>query len=216
VLVLLDLDNTLVDRRGAFTTWARDFVAGLGGDAADLDWLIAADRDGYRPRAELAAQMRERFRLSTPVTDLVNRLRHGLVEHIETYPGVLESLDALVRTGAAVEVVSNGTVAEQMRKLRRTGLLRYSPRPVISEAVGREKPHRLIFDTALSRAGHRPEQSWMVGDHPVADMTGAHRIGIRTGWVSHHRPWPHPWTPGVIRPTTEEVLRHIAADHRPG
>ena len=48
---MLDLDNTLVDRRGAFTTWASDFVAGLDGDSSDLEWLIAADKDGYRPRA---------------------------------------------------------------------------------------------------------------------------------------------------------------------
>ena len=62
---MLDLDNTLVDRRGAFTTWASNFVAGLDGDSSDLEWLIAADRDGYRPRAELAALIRERFGLNT-------------------------------------------------------------------------------------------------------------------------------------------------------
>lgn len=46
VLVLLDLDNTLVDRRGAFTMWASDFVAGVDGDTTDLEWLITADQDG--------------------------------------------------------------------------------------------------------------------------------------------------------------------------
>ena len=216
MLVLLDLDNTLVDRRGAFTTWARDFVAGLDGGATDLDWLIAADQDGYRPRAELAGLMRERFRLSTPVPDLVNRLRHELLEHIEIYPGVLGSLDTLVQMGSVLVVVTNGNVAQQMRKLYRTGLLRYSPHPVISEAVGVKKPHRSIFQAALSRTGHRPEQSWMVGDHPVADMAGAHQLGIRTGWVSHHHPWPNTWTPDVAGTTTENVLQHIIAENPPG
>ena len=34
---MLDLDNTLVDRRGAFTTWARDFLAGVDGNTTDLE-----------------------------------------------------------------------------------------------------------------------------------------------------------------------------------
>ncbi|MGX5359847.1 HAD family hydrolase [Kocuria sp. KH4] len=212
---MLDLDDTLVDRRGAFTSWASDFVAGLDGDASDLEWLIAADQDGYRPRAELAALMRERFHLSTPVPGLVDSLRHELHERIEAYPGVLETLESLVAKGAALVVVTNGNVAQQLHKLRRTGLLRYSPHPVISEAIRAKKPHRLLFDTALSQAGHRPEQSWMVGDHPVTDMTGAHQIGIRTGWVSHHQLWPHPWVPEVTGPTTTDVLQHIMAKDVP-
>ena len=211
---MLDLDNTLVDRRGAFTTWASNFVAGLDGDSSDLEWLIAADKDGYRPRAELAALIRERFGLNTSVAHLVDVLRHELLEHIEVYPGVLQALDTLVGSGAVLVVVTNGAVDQQMRKLHRTGLLSYSPQPVISEAVGSKKPHRLIFDTALSQAGHRPEQSWMVGDHPVTDMAGAHQIGIRTGWVNHHQSWPHPWTPVVTGPTTKDVLQQIMAkDH---
>jgi putative hydrolase of the HAD superfamily len=113
-------------------------------------------------------------------------------------------------------VVTNGTVTQQMRKLRRTSLLGYSPHPVISEAVGAKKPHRLLFDTALSQTGHRPEQSWMVGDHPVTDMAGAHQLGIRTGWVSHHQRWPHPWNPDLRGATTEEVLQHIIAQVNPG
>ena len=77
---MLDLDNTLVDRRGAFATWARDFVGGFDGDTSDLEWLIAADQDGYRPRAELAVLIRQRFHLNTPVPDLVDSLRHELLK----------------------------------------------------------------------------------------------------------------------------------------
>lgn len=216
MLVLLDLDNTLVDRRGAFTAWARDFVADLHGDATDLEWLITADKDGYRPRADLAEQMLERFHLNTPVADLVDHLRHELLEHLEVYPGVIDTLDALVESGAALVVVSNGTVDQQMKKLQLTGLLRFNAHPVISEQVGVKKPHRLIFDTALSQSGHHSASSWMVGDHPVADMAGAHQIGIRTGWVSHHRPWPHAWAPDVTGPSTVDVLQHIIATGLPG
>ena len=145
----------------------------------------------------------------------MDSLRNELLERIEAYPGVHEALETLVEKGAALVVVTNGNVAQQLHKLRRTGLLRYSPQPVISEAVGAKKPDRLLFETALSQAGYRPEHSWMVGDHPMTDMTGAHQVGIRTGWVSHHQLWPHPWVPDVIGPTTKDVLQHIMAKDTP-
>jgi putative hydrolase of the HAD superfamily len=50
-LLLVDLDNTLVDRAGAFARWAREFASAHGGGAADVQWLVTADRDGLFPRA---------------------------------------------------------------------------------------------------------------------------------------------------------------------
>jgi hypothetical protein len=43
VLLLIDLDNTLIDRTGAFKGWAVEYVTTLGGDSADAEWIIAAD-----------------------------------------------------------------------------------------------------------------------------------------------------------------------------
>jgi FMN phosphatase YigB (HAD superfamily) len=66
-LLLIDLDNTLVDRAGAFDRWAREFMSARevasagevasarGGGAADAEWLVAADRDGLESRERLAA-----------------------------------------------------------------------------------------------------------------------------------------------------------------
>jgi hypothetical protein len=53
--LLVDLDNTLIDRAGAFARWAREFTSARGGSAADAAWLVAADRDGLEPRERLAA-----------------------------------------------------------------------------------------------------------------------------------------------------------------
>jgi putative hydrolase of the HAD superfamily len=43
-LLLLDLDNTLVDRAAAFRRRAAGFAASVGGAAAGADWLVTADR----------------------------------------------------------------------------------------------------------------------------------------------------------------------------
>ena len=62
-LLLVDLDNTLIDRAGAVDRWAQDFVSARGGDAGDAAWLVAADRDGLEPRERFAGMIAERFGL---------------------------------------------------------------------------------------------------------------------------------------------------------
>jgi len=46
-----------------------------------------------------------------------------------------------------------------------------------SALLGYEKPHPEAFGLALEAAG-RPEEVWMVGDNPEADVAGAERVGI--------------------------------------
>ncbi len=46
-----------------------------------------------------------------------------------------------------------------------------------SAAMGYEKPNRKSFEIALESCG-RPDQVWMVGDNPVADVAGAEAVGI--------------------------------------
>jgi 5'-nucleotidase len=175
MILLADLDNTLVDRRAAFTAWTSAFVDAIGGSTDDETWLLSEDADGYRPRATLAQLMIERFRLATDRDRLVERLLHEHVDFIHTYPGVRSSLEALAAQGTPVVVVTNGTVTQQNAKLSRTGLLTLVDAVVISEAVGVKKPDQRIFAIALDQARRLggAGTTWMVGAHPVAHIAGA-------------------------------------------
>lgn len=214
--LLIDLDNTLVDRAGAFRRWAEQYVvearlsarAGASTewqtDSANIAWLLAADRDGYTPRDELAAAMAIRFGLSEGVDRLVDRLLFEHVQYVRPYDGVRERL---ARLNAVV--VTNGTIAQQEAKLREAGLHRYLPTAVISERLGVKKPDQAMFLAGLG--GAEPDDAWMVGDHPEADIAGARALGIRTAWVSHGRPWMNGWQPTIVATTTAEALDAIAA-----
>ena len=50
MLLLIDLDNTLIDRTAAFKGWATTRFG-----ESEVPWLVEADRDGYERRAALAA-----------------------------------------------------------------------------------------------------------------------------------------------------------------
>ena len=80
MLVLVDLDNTLVVRASAFDRWAADFVRAHGLSADETVWLIAADRDRYEPRESLALSLQERFDTGLTVEALVDML---LFDHVE-------------------------------------------------------------------------------------------------------------------------------------
>ncbi|MGP9536972.1 HAD family hydrolase [Brachybacterium sp. AOP43-C2-M15] len=211
--MLLDLDGTLVDRQQAFEDWARSFIDGIDAGPGELDWLVEADRGGYRPRAELAADIVRRLRPGMQADEIQKHLQLGVVEGITCYPGVPEALRELRGIGADLVLVTNGTVVQQTAKLERTGLGPLLDRVVISEEAGMKKPDPRIFALAADGTAQGAE-TWMIGDHPTADIEGGRAAGLSTGWVSHERPWPHPWDPTLTATTTAELLGLLLARHR--
>lgn len=211
VILLADLDNTLVDRDQAFRSWASGFVEELGGSAEDLRWLLTKDAGGYQPRALLADAIRHRFHLKASAAELVDRLLYEHVEFTEPYEGVLAQLQSLTGIGACVVVVTNGTVRQQEMKLRRTGLLDLIAGAVISEAVGVKKPDSRIFAAATGavKGDRRTGSVWMIGDHVTADIAGARACGFRTGWVSHGRRWTESWAPDLVGHCTVDLLDQV-------
>jgi len=65
------LDDTLLDRSGAFRLWAKGFLDEVGAPAEDLDWLLSVDADGLTSRWDLADAIRDRYRLRIPSIDLL-------------------------------------------------------------------------------------------------------------------------------------------------
>ena len=208
MLLLLDLDNTLVDRERAFREWAADFVAEIGGNSNDEEWLIVADANGYTPRETLARDIRSRFELAAPVVALVDRLLFDHVAAVACYPGVVDKLEELRCAGDRLVIVTNGTTAQQTMKLRRAGLSSLVDDVIISESVGMRKPEPAIFRHAMRDHTHNAAV-WMVGDNADADIRGAQKVGLLTGWVSHNLRWDGVESPTVSQPTTALVLEQI-------
>jgi hypothetical protein len=66
-LLLVDLDNTLIDRVGAVDRWAREFASARGGDAGDAKWLVAGLLpDGNRPANRAATFARHTDAIKQP------------------------------------------------------------------------------------------------------------------------------------------------------
>ena len=112
MLLLVDLDNTLVDRRAAYKAWA----ASRFGDS-EVPWLVEADRDGLEKREALAAKIVARY--GGDQRQMLVELRAGMVENLSPDPQVAAALTDARAAGFVPFVVTNGTVAQQEAKLRR-------------------------------------------------------------------------------------------------
>ena len=59
------------------------------------------------------------------------------------------------------------------------GLNPYFTNVIISEDVGINKPDRLIFEHAITKADAKVEESIMIGDSLEADIRGAQNFGMK-------------------------------------
>ncbi|MDG4811328.1 HAD family hydrolase [Micromonospora sp. WMMD1120] len=188
-LLLLDLDNTLLDRAGAFRRWGERFLDSIGAPFTDIDWLVSIDADGLTDRWDLADAIRDRYELRVPSIDLVEELHDGVVAQTR-----LDSLTACALriaddAGWVPVVVCNGTVRVEDAKIRRTGLDQYVADWVISEEAGVSKPNPRIFALAAQRVRMPLRGAWVVGDSPEADIGGAAAVGLPSVWLHRGRTW---------------------------
>ncbi|MFT7767076.1 HAD family hydrolase [Clavibacter tessellarius] len=207
--VLLDLDDTLVDRSGAFARWAAEAVPAWDGDAADVEWLLRADGRGRTPREVLAQGIVDRFPTAgSDVDGLVAALRREVVARNDCYPGVVARLRELADLGESLVVVTNGDAWQQRATIERTGIADLVTGSVISGALGVKKPDARIFAAAPEIAG--PGRTWMVGDDIEADMAGGRAVGLEAAWVSQGRPWTPAWSPTLEGRDPADVLAAVA------
>lgn len=188
-LVFLALDDTLLDRSGAFRLWGKRFLDDIGAPQEDLDWLLSVDADGLTSRWDLADAVRDRYRLQISSIDLLDELRQGPLAYERLDPLVACALRIAGDAGWVPVVVTNGPSEQQDVRIRRTGLDRYIADWVISEQAGVSKPNPRIFALAAQRVRMRLSGAWIVGDSPEADIGGAAAMGLPSAWVSRGREW---------------------------
>ncbi|MER6182819.1 HAD family hydrolase [Streptomyces sp. NPDC001652] len=205
-LLLIDLDNTLVDRDAAFREAASRFLTRHALPATELDWLTTLDGSGCTPREDVARAVVERYAL--PEGPVRRLLDEGVAEHVTLAGATRRALVDARAHGWTCVIVTNGRVAQQERKIRGTGLDRLVHAWVVSEAVGHKKPAPEIFEAAAAAAGASLCGAWVIGDSPHADIQGAIGIDARSVWVSGGRVWGEAgYRPTRVAPDAATAVR---------
>ncbi|MDG1658939.1 MAG: YjjG family noncanonical pyrimidine nucleotidase [Crocinitomicaceae bacterium] len=132
--------------------------------------------------------------------ELTSKMADGYINlspyQTRLFPNALETLTALKEDNFELHIITNGFKEVQFIKLEKSGLLPYFDIILCSEEVGRNKPARIVFDTALERANAKVSESIMIGDSYEADIKGAENAGMRSilfDPAREHREGVHKW-----------------------
>ncbi|MFE8912457.1 HAD family hydrolase [Streptomyces globisporus] len=188
-LVLFDLDNTLVDRRGTLAIWAAEFTAQHGLEDEDQANVLAMVAERAYPSTFDA--IRARYRLPVSTAKLWHTYCTDIAALVSCQARVLDGLEELRAAGWRVGVATNGAADIQRAKLRATGIAERVDGVFVSEEADARKPQSRHFALAAARCGTvLGDGSWMVGDNPVNDIGGGRSAGLRTIWIGDGPSWP--------------------------
>lgn len=109
---------------------------------------------------------------------------HAIAEFLEHRNNVELFPDALPFLTRAREAYPLVSISNGNADLHRIGLADLFVTHVSAREVGAAKPDEKVFRTACARLGLNPAQVLHIGDHPVQDILGAARIGMKTVWVN--------------------------------
>ena len=199
--VLFDLDGTLYDRDALadvlFEQQYRAFASELRGVSRErfLRDVHEMDEHGHGEKELGYLRLVRAWQID-------DELARRLYEHfLATYTSACLPSESTARTlhelrarGLKLGVITNGPSALQRRKLAALALDRSFDAILVSGEEGVRKPDAEIFRRALARLEVEAHDAMFVGDHPVADVEGAHRAGLLAVWMFVPY-WPPPNLP---------------------
>lgn len=109
---------------------------------------------------------------------LYNSYWDAFLDRMELFDGAFELLCSLKEKGVKIGFCTDLTVHIQMRKLIRLNISHIPHAVVTSEECGKEKPHRIMFETILEKLGVEAQDAVMTGDSEKKDVCGASDCGI--------------------------------------
>ena len=195
--VLFDLDNTLIDRTGAFRSFCVELYRTNGAiqqacsEQEAVSFMVDLDQDGMCDRRMLFGQVILKWPGSFEDEEEAVRMYMSRYPKLASLdPSTLRLLDDVRSRGVPVGIVTNGSSEMQWAKVRSTGLVDLVDGVVVSGDLGIHKPDPRIFEHALAKIDARAEGTLFVGDNPVADILGASAVGMTSAWIRLGREWP--------------------------
>ncbi|MCB1567308.1 MAG: HAD-IA family hydrolase [Xanthomonadales bacterium] len=201
--ITLDLDDTLwpiwpvIDRaEQVLHAWLQDFAPRTA-QRYPVDALRLLHRGVMEQHPELNHDVIQQRRLSLTRALRESDEDEALAEAaldvfsverniVDVFPDTVEALDWLAQR-FPIAALTNGSA-----DLDRIGIGEHFVFQLGAREHGAAKPEPSIFHAACERLGVTASQVLHVGDDPMMDVMGAHRVGMRTAWINRHAArWPH-------------------------
>lgn len=143
--------------------------------------------------------------------------KRGIVTRADFIPGAGEVLRSLHEEGFRIALVADGEWESFRNVYRENGLGHCFEQWIVSEVVGKQKPDRSMFDTAMEKMkltdADKP-RIVMIGNNLKKDIAGANRYGLISVWLDWSPRYFHTveepdWQPDYTVKTPEELKELI-------
>lgn len=204
--VFFDLDDTLLDHRGAARASLNDLCSIYADFFGLLDFMhVHAAWNaineaiweeysrGVLTSGELQTQRSQQLidwvrsmRGPVPGPD-AHELSAAYLEHYQLHCALFDGALPLVRQLAGryrLGIITNGFQIVQQRKLQGTGLADHFDHVIVSESVGAHKPDPAIFRIALDAARVEASEAVYIGDNYMWDVRGSAHAGMASVWYN--------------------------------
>ena len=176
MLVVFDLDGTLVDSRQDLADSTNAVLESYGAAPLPLDRVIRMVGDGARMLVQRALAEAQ---VAADLDDALERFHASyaprLLATTKPYPGIDEMLVDL-GTRATMAVLTNKPLKPSLRMVEALGWTQHFVRVIGGDGPFPRKPDPAGLLALVDQAGASPEQTMMVGDS-MADVEVARRAG---------------------------------------
>lgn len=199
-VIFFDLDHTLVDTRGQYRLGLAQAVGKMydGQVPANFAEHFLKHHEALWPeydrrKISMLDLRRQRFLrawqdFGVDKTDEEADAFHTVYDAtfettLHAFPGAGDLIHRLA-DAHRLGIITNGSPDLQWRKLGIAGLQPYFPESavIISEAVGKAKPHPSVYEAACQALAVDREQALMIGDNFISDVQGARNFGMDALW----------------------------------
>ncbi len=188
-VVAFDMDNTLIDRQGAFVQCIRDMIEeDTKIKISDHDFdrfmeeFLILDNNGMGNKEILFNYYIEYFHLDLTWSVIMDRWVDRLAGYMRLMDDAIEVLDELSKK-YRLAILTNGDSVSQRGKLNTFPHLNWFEIVMVAGDHPWSKPDVRIFELLCEKMNVLPSEVVFVGDTIASDIVGAKKAGMRTIWV---------------------------------
>ncbi|SNR14416.1 HAD family hydrolase [Tenacibaculum jejuense] len=184
MILIFDLDNTLIDRNKAYWLWLQNNVL-YKCKTVDKSLILYYDNWGYTSRHHFYNWLIQKYELSISSDELIEKCANELHQYISKNQETLIILKRL-KEQCKIVIGTNGGIQNQTNKLKATGILPYVDHVYISEHIGCKKPNPNFYKHIQNDLNCLSSEIMMIGDHYNQDFLVPKKLGWKSIWLSHN------------------------------
>jgi len=140
--------------------------------------------DRYELQSARFRNTMEKFELDTARSEEIGKYYMNSYREYWSWVDGAQSVLKLVSSKVKSGVITNGFKETQELKFDKLNIKDYCSPLLITEEIGKLKPHPIAFDVATEKAGVPREEILYVGDSFSSDIIGGKNAGWKTAWFT--------------------------------